>query len=76
MDIRDVILIPETLCFQIDHLEKETNLLRKSEGSNVVFKGIDLPDGIAPSSANIINSLNEYLIHILQVLKFLYMNNN
>ncbi|KAB0400406.1 hypothetical protein E2I00_010736, partial [Balaenoptera physalus] len=57
---------------KIDHLEKETSLLRQSEGSNVVFKGVDLPDGIAPSSANIINSQNEYLIHILQVLKILY----
>lgn len=55
---------------KIDHLEKETSLLRKSEGSNVVFKGVDLPDGIAPSSANIINSLNEYLIHILQELEY------
>ncbi|PNI59343.1 CEP290 isoform 4, partial [Pan troglodytes] len=51
---------------KIDHLEKETSLLRQSEGSNVVFKGIDLPDGIAPSSASIINSQNEYLIHLLQ----------
>lgn len=64
-----------TVCFQIDHLEKETILLRQSEGSNVVFKGVDLPDGIAPSSANIINSQNEYLIHILQVVKILHMNN-
>ncbi|CAN0355868.1 unnamed protein product [Rangifer tarandus platyrhynchus] len=55
---------------KIDHLEKETSLLRQTEGSNVVFKGIDLPDGIAPSSANIINSQNEYLIHILQELEY------
>ncbi|XP_062931234.1 centrosomal protein of 290 kDa isoform X1 [Cynocephalus volans] len=54
---------------KIDHLEKETSLLRKSEGSNVVFKGVELPDGIAPSSANIINSQNEYLIHLLQELE-------
>ncbi|XP_076967655.1 centrosomal protein of 290 kDa isoform X2 [Tamandua tetradactyla] len=54
---------------KIDHLEKETSLLRQSEGSNVVFKGIDLPDGIAPSSVNIINSQNEYLIHLLQELE-------
>ncbi|XP_008060659.1 centrosomal protein of 290 kDa isoform X2 [Carlito syrichta] len=54
---------------KIDHLEKETSLLRQAEGSNVVFKGIDLPDGIAPSSANIINSQNEYLIHLLQELE-------
>ncbi|XP_043303472.1 centrosomal protein of 290 kDa isoform X1 [Cervus canadensis] len=55
---------------KIDHLEKESSLLRQTEGSNVVFKGIDLPDGIAPSSANIINSQNEYLIHILQELEY------
>ncbi|KAM5253773.1 centrosomal protein of 290 kDa isoform 4-T7 [Hipposideros larvatus] len=55
---------------KVDHLEKETSLLRQSEGSNVVFKGLDLPDGIAPSSANIINALNEYLIHILQELEY------
>ncbi|XP_039724921.1 centrosomal protein of 290 kDa isoform X1 [Pteropus medius] len=55
---------------KVDHLEKETSLLRQSEGSNVVFKGIELPDGIAPSSTNIINSLNEYLIHILQELEY------
>ncbi|XP_042102520.1 centrosomal protein of 290 kDa isoform X9 [Ovis aries] len=55
---------------KIDHLEKETSLLRQTEGSNIVFKGIDLPDGIAPSSANIINSQNEYLIHILQELEY------
>ncbi|XP_045060455.2 centrosomal protein of 290 kDa isoform X3 [Desmodus rotundus] len=55
---------------KIDHLENEISLLRQSEGSNVIFKGVDLPDGIAPSSANIINSLNEYLIHILQELEY------
>ncbi|XP_006889586.1 PREDICTED: centrosomal protein of 290 kDa [Elephantulus edwardii] len=54
---------------KIDHLDKETNLLRQSEGSNVVFKGMDLPEGIAPSSANIINSQNEYLIHLLQEIE-------
>lgn len=53
---------------KIDHLEKETDLLRQSAGSNVVYKGVDLPDGIAPSSAHIINSQNEYLIHLLQEL--------
>ncbi|XP_048660237.1 centrosomal protein of 290 kDa isoform X3 [Marmota marmota marmota] len=54
---------------KIDHLEKEINLLRQSEGSNVVFKGVDLPEGITPSSANIINCQNEYLIHLLQELE-------
>ncbi|XP_054552126.1 centrosomal protein of 290 kDa isoform X3 [Talpa occidentalis] len=54
---------------KIDHLEKETNLLRQSKESNVVFKGVDLPDGIAPSSADIINAQNEYLIRLLQELE-------
>ncbi|XP_058427300.1 centrosomal protein of 290 kDa isoform X4 [Marmota monax] len=54
---------------KIDHLEKEITLLRQSEGSNVVFKGVDLPEGITPSSANIINCQNEYLIHLLQELE-------
>ncbi|KAL6033963.1 hypothetical protein STEG23_025729, partial [Scotinomys teguina] len=53
---------------KIDHLEKETDLLRQSAGSNVVYRGVDLPDGVAPSSAHIINSQNEYLIHLLQEL--------
>ncbi|XP_057613521.1 centrosomal protein of 290 kDa isoform X2 [Chionomys nivalis] len=53
---------------KIDHLEKETDLLRQSAGANVVYRGVDLPDGIAPSSAHIINSQNEYLIHLLQDL--------
>ncbi|XP_042638626.1 centrosomal protein of 290 kDa [Orycteropus afer afer] len=54
---------------KIDHLDRETNLLRQSEGCNVVFKGVDLPDGIAPSSAHIINSQNEYLIYLLQEIE-------
>jgi hypothetical protein len=65
---------PWFMYFQIDHLEKETSLLKQSEGSCVVFKGVDLPDGIAPSSAHIINSQNEYLIHLLQVLEILHVN--
>ncbi|KAK2491749.1 hypothetical protein MC885_015216, partial [Smutsia gigantea] len=55
---------------KIEHLEKEASLLRQSEGSNIVFKGVDIPDAIAPSSANIINSQNEYLIRILQELEY------
>ncbi|XP_055483807.1 centrosomal protein of 290 kDa [Psammomys obesus] len=53
---------------KIEHLEKETDLLRQSAGSNVVYRGVDLPDGMAPSSACVINSQNEYLVHLLQEL--------
>ncbi|XP_036615279.1 centrosomal protein of 290 kDa [Trichosurus vulpecula] len=54
---------------KMENLEKEISLLRKAKGSNIVFKGVDLPDGMTPSSANIINSQNEYLIYILQELE-------
>ncbi|XP_038612778.1 LOW QUALITY PROTEIN: centrosomal protein of 290 kDa [Tachyglossus aculeatus] len=54
---------------KIERLEKETSLLRQSGGSNVVFKVVDLPEGMAPTSTSIINSQNEYLIHLLQELE-------
>nr|XP_021481853.1 centrosomal protein of 290 kDa-like [Meriones unguiculatus] len=63
-----IITFQKTTRQQIEHLEKETDLLRQSAGSNVVYKGVDLPDGMAPSSAYIINSQNEYLVHLLQEL--------
>ncbi|XP_053112327.1 centrosomal protein of 290 kDa isoform X2 [Hemicordylus capensis] len=50
------------------NLENEIHLLRQSEGASIVFKAVNLPEGMAPSSANIINSQNEYLIHLLQEL--------
>nr|XP_020849162.1 centrosomal protein of 290 kDa [Phascolarctos cinereus] len=54
---------------KVENLEKEIFLLRQAKGSNIVFKGVDLPDGMTSSSANIINSQNEYLIYILQELE-------
>nr|XP_020633204.1 centrosomal protein of 290 kDa isoform X2 [Pogona vitticeps] len=51
------------------NLENEIQLLRQSEGANIVFKGLNLPETMAPSSMNIINSQNEYLIHLLQELE-------
>uniref|UniRef100_A0A4X2L756 Centrosomal protein 290 n=1 Tax=Vombatus ursinus TaxID=29139 RepID=A0A4X2L756_VOMUR len=54
---------------KMENLEKEICLLHQAKGSNIVFKGFDLPDGMTSSSANIINSQNEYLIYILQELE-------
>ncbi|XP_069830230.1 centrosomal protein of 290 kDa isoform X2 [Dendropsophus ebraccatus] len=51
---------------KISHLENEAILLRQSEGANIVFKAINLPEGMSLSSTNLINSLNEYLLHLLQ----------
>nr|XP_060633337.1 centrosomal protein of 290 kDa isoform X5 [Anolis sagrei ordinatus] len=54
---------------KIANQEKEIELLRQSDGTNISFKAINLPEGMAPSSMNIINSQNEYLIHLLQDLE-------
>ncbi|XP_056430371.1 centrosomal protein of 290 kDa isoform X2 [Hyla sarda] len=51
---------------KISHLENEILLLRQSEGANIVFKAINLPEGMSLSSTNLINSMNEYLLHLLQ----------
>ncbi|XP_033017661.1 centrosomal protein of 290 kDa isoform X4 [Lacerta agilis] len=50
-------------------LENEIHLLRQSEDAGMVFKAVNLPEGMAPSSVNIINSQNEYLIYLLQELE-------
>ncbi|CAM5081764.1 unnamed protein product [Natator depressus] len=54
---------------KIAQLKDEVCLLRQSEGANIVFRGVNRPEGITPSSANIVNSQNEYLIHLLQELE-------
>ncbi|NXY81492.1 CE290 protein, partial [Alcedo cyanopectus] len=54
---------------EIAQLKNELQSSRQTKGDNVVFRTVDLPEGMAPSSVNIINSLNEYLIHLLQELE-------
>ncbi|XP_074798028.1 centrosomal protein of 290 kDa isoform X3 [Natator depressus] len=54
---------------KIAQLKDEVCLLRQLEGANIVFRGVNRPEGITPSSANIVNSQNEYLIHLLQELE-------
>ncbi|KFV98718.1 Centrosomal protein of 290 kDa, partial [Fulmarus glacialis] len=54
---------------KIAQLKNEICLLRQSEGANIVFRTVNLPEGMAPSSVNMINSLNEYLIHLIQELE-------
>ncbi|KAM4036674.1 centrosomal protein of 290 kDa isoform 2-T2 [Anomaloglossus baeobatrachus] len=51
---------------KITHLEKEVSLSHQSEGANIVFKAVNLPEGMSLSSTNLINSINEYLLHLLQ----------
>ncbi|NXF76372.1 CE290 protein, partial [Sclerurus mexicanus] len=54
---------------KIAQLKNEICLLHQSEGANIVFQTLSLPEGMVPSSVNTINSLNEYLIHLIQELE-------
>ncbi|NXP04219.1 CE290 protein, partial [Thinocorus orbignyianus] len=54
---------------KITQLKNEICLLRQSEGANIVFQTVNLPEGMVPSSVNMINSLNEYLIRLIQELE-------
>ncbi|NXH97360.1 CE290 protein, partial [Pachycephala philippinensis] len=54
---------------KIEQMKDEICLLHQSEGANIVFQTVNLPEGMAPSSVNTINSLNEYLIHLTQELE-------
>ncbi|MEE6480267.1 hypothetical protein FKM82_012520 [Ascaphus truei] len=54
---------------KISYLENELAIQHQSEGANVVFRAIDLPEGMSLSSTNLINSLNEYTLHLLQEIE-------
>ncbi|KAM4670368.1 centrosomal protein of 290 kDa isoform 4-T7 [Amazona ochrocephala] len=54
---------------KIAQLKNEISLLRQSEGANIVFQTVNLPEGMVPSSVSMINSLNEYLIRLVQELE-------
>uniref|UniRef100_A0A8C3J6Z0 Centrosomal protein 290 n=1 Tax=Calidris pygmaea TaxID=425635 RepID=A0A8C3J6Z0_9CHAR len=54
---------------KIAQLKNEISLLRQSDGANIVFQTVNLPEGMVPSSVNMINSLNEYLIRLIQELE-------
>ncbi|KAF1540509.1 hypothetical protein FQV10_0000425, partial [Eudyptes schlegeli] len=54
---------------KVAQLKNEICLLHQSEGANIVFRTVNLPEGMVPSSVNMINSLNEYLIRLIQELE-------
>ncbi|XP_054023667.1 centrosomal protein of 290 kDa [Dryobates pubescens] len=54
---------------KIKQLTHEISSLRRAEGASAVCQTVTLPEGMAPSSLNVINSLNEYLIHLVQELE-------
>ncbi|XP_067906371.1 centrosomal protein of 290 kDa isoform X2 [Heterodontus francisci] len=51
---------------RITHLESDLTLIRQSGGCSVTFQHLTLPEGMVPSSIDVINALNEYLVQLLQ----------
>ncbi len=56
-------------CFscQIDNFEKEVQALKVSKKTG--YQPIPFPEGLSPTSNDVINSLNEHLLHVLSTLK-------
>ncbi|XP_016115081.1 centrosomal protein of 290 kDa [Sinocyclocheilus grahami] len=54
---------------KIAHLESEVESMSKSAATSIPYKSLALPEEMTPTSAEVINALNEYTIQLLQEIK-------
>ncbi|XP_048015309.1 centrosomal protein of 290 kDa isoform X2 [Megalobrama amblycephala] len=50
-------------------LESEVESMSKSAGTSIPYKTLALPEEMTPTSAEVINALNEYMVQLLQEIK-------
>uniref|UniRef100_A0A9J7Y351 Centrosomal protein 290 n=1 Tax=Cyprinus carpio carpio TaxID=630221 RepID=A0A9J7Y351_CYPCA len=54
---------------KIAHLESEVESVSKSTGTSIPYKSLALPEEMTPTSAEVISTLNEYMVQLLQEIK-------
>ncbi|KAG1939138.1 centrosomal protein of 290 kDa [Pimephales promelas] len=54
---------------KVAHLESEVEAMSKSTGTSIPYKTLALPEEMTPTSVEVINALNEYIVQLLQEIK-------